>query len=494
MKTAILFLAVLTLAGGLCAQGYLIPWYSINSGGVAGVSAQYLANGSAAQAVQYAGEGAGQLGYWGFWVPNAISIRHWVERAKMPVGNRFKGVRDGCALAYNEESDSGLIYAFKGNNTCDFYRYNVWSDRWTTAESIPLLDSAGTKKKVKRGSALTQIQGKLYGSKGNNTCDWWCFDPAVRAGSGWRQCRSVPTGSHAVREGAGCVGLVVQDTPYVYLLKGSSTYEFYRYNTLTNLWQTMASAPSGPSSKTFKNGSCLAVDPDCDTIYALKSSYNEFFAYSVQRNTWSTKQPLPLVSPPGTRKKKVKDGAGLAYHGGTVFALKGNNTYEFWKYPLDSHRWYPAEDFLAGPTLKRVRGGGALVYAPLKGNLYATKGNNTCEFYMYWLTDTIIHGSPPPPAPSGTMAAQAIPLTTALAIAPNPFKTSAAIAYSLGKPGWASLRLYNASGRLVRDLIDGYQTAGPHAAIVAREKLAAGVYLVRYESEEQTETRKVVIE
>jgi hypothetical protein len=141
--------------------------------------------------------------------------------------------------------------------------------------------------------------------------------------------------------------------------------------------------------------------------------------------------------------------------------------------------------------MKRVKGGGALVYAPLKGNLYATKGDNTYEFYMYWLTDSLMGCRPARP---GAILASTIPQTTLFAITPNPFKTDAAIAYSLNKPGWASLKLYSISGGLVRVLADGYQTAGPHAAVVAREKLAAGVYLVRYQSEERTETRKVVIE
>ncbi len=595
MKTAILFLAVLTLAGGLAAQGYQIDWYSLNSGGIAGSNAQYLANGTAGQAVQDAGAGGGQLGYWGFWVPGEgadigviaiasplgsvpyhsivtpvarvhnygtyrdpadvtfsvdgsfyvqtvhlasglpffdtllafptfvadtgyhfcrcstyladdencvndtvsgmfvvpFSIPRWVRRTDVPNGNRLKRVKDGCALAYNEESDSGLLYAFKGNNTCEFYRYNVWTDRWASAESIPALGTNNVKKTVKKGAALTQIGGRLYGSKGNNTYDWWCYNPTVHSGSAWHKCALVPTGARAVREGAGCVGVTVQDTPCVYLLKGSGTCEFYRYNTVSNTWATMAPAPVGGSRKPFKNGSCLTYNPDCDTIYALKGSYNEFFAYSVSRNTWSSNEPLPRVSPPGSKSKKVKDGAGLAYHGNIVYALKGGNTYEFWKYPLDSHHWYPAEDFLAGPTMKRVKGGGALVYAPLKGNLYATKGNNTYEFYMYWLTDSIMGGRPARPS---DMQAQTLPCRTALEIAPNPFQTRAAVAYSLSRPGQASLKLYCITGGLVRVLVDGYQTAGSHVALVTRGSLSAGVYVIRYRCEEYTETRKIVVE
>jgi hypothetical protein len=87
----------------------------------------------------------------------------------------------------------------------------------------------------------------------------------------------VPTGGgKTVKEGAGAAGVTVNDTGYVYLLKGSGTDEFCCYNTLTNAWETKASAPYGASGKPFKHGSCLA-GTRADRLYALKGSYNEFF-------------------------------------------------------------------------------------------------------------------------------------------------------------------------------------------------------------------------
>ena len=201
-----------------------------------------------------------------------------------------------------------------------------------------------------------------------------------------------------------------------------------------------------------------------------------FFAYSVQSNTWSSNQPLPMVSPPGTKTKKVKDGAGIAYHENTVFALKGGNTYGVLEATRIAHRWSPAEDILPGSTLKRVRGGGSLLYAPSKGNLYATKGNNTLEFYMYWLSDSIMSL---PPASPGTELAVLVPLASQLSFAPNPLRTHTTVTYSLAEPGRASIKLYSVAGELIRVIADGFYTRGVYCAVVARRGLSAGIYLVR---------------
>ena len=56
---------LLATVTGVFAQGYQIPWYSVNSGGGPGANASCRANGSTAQAIQEGGVGGGQLGYWG---------------------------------------------------------------------------------------------------------------------------------------------------------------------------------------------------------------------------------------------------------------------------------------------------------------------------------------------------------------------------------------------------------------------------------------------
>ncbi len=421
----------------------------------------------------------------------SVSAPRWVPRTGLLLGARSKRVKDGAALAYNDDPDAGAIYAFKGNNTCEFYRYRVLADAWATRESIPLSNAAGKKKTVRKGASLTQVDGLIYGTKGNNSYDFWRYDPLAQTGSHWSQRINVPQGSKAIREGSGMVDIYVGGLPYVYLLKGSGTYEFYRYSITSNAWETMAPAPAGASRRGFKNGSCIAYDPDSDTVFALKATYNEFFAYSVRSNTWVTKETLPKVSPPRTAKKKVKDGAALAYHGGSVYALKGGNTYEFWKFPIAARHWYTAEDILPGPSLKRVRGGGAMVYAPCKGNLYALKGNNTLEFDMYWLSDSIYCANP---QHEGELIAAVFPDLNALSIRPNPAGASALVRYDLPVPGRVSVRLYDVSGALKTTVWNGYQFAGRQMLTIDCRNLAAGIYLVRCETDRSLVTRKLIID
>ena len=289
-----------------------------------------------------------------------------------------------AARAQDPGNDTGFVYALKGNSTYEFYRYNIATNIWVTRESIPAYNRLMKKKGVKKGATLVQSSnGKLYAAKGGGTLDYWEYDPARPWGARWTQKADIPYGTRKLREGSGAVAVEVNGVDYIYFLKGSSTCEFYRYDSNTDVWETMAYAPTGPLNKTYKNGSCLTGDFD-DTLFVLKGSYNEFAAYSISGNNWMTRETMPRIAPPGTRKKKVKDGAGIAYQGRNVFGLKGGNTNEFWAYRCDERKWYLAPEMpLAGGTTKRVKGGGALAYGR-DGEaraLYAFRGNNTLQLW-----------------------------------------------------------------------------------------------------------------
>jgi N-acetylneuraminic acid mutarotase len=496
-------LCLLTL-GGLSAQSYQIPVYSINSGGVPCSGGGYSNKGSAGQVPQGVCTGGGYScsgGLWYGWVALGMTpVSGWAPRASIPGGPKSKAVRDGGALTY--DAGSGSVYAFKGNNRLEFYQYNTSANTWETKESIPAIGSSGKKKAVKKGAALVAAEGKLYATKGNNTLEFWEHSPSDKSYP-WTQKADVPAGIKNVREGAGLAAAKIGDTMYVYLLKGSSTQEFYRFNTLTNTWVAMPSAPSGLSGKPFKNGTCMEANPlpspfadAAGTLYALKGSYNEFYAYDLTANSWATKTALPLIGASG-RKKKVKDGAGLASHGATLYALKGGNTQEFWSYQADSDRWVQKPDIPLGGG-KRVKGGGALTYAVLPHALYALKGNNTFEFWQY--TPGTANGlqlaanSPNTLSNSSLVGELAHPRHLTLTIAPNPFSGTATISYSLPQAGNISLKLYDVSGKLVTVFRNGYDDAGSYLTNLDATELARGIYVLKLETESHTTTQKLIIE
>lgn len=77
---------------------------------------------------------------------------------------------------------------------------------------------------------------------------------------------------------------------------------------------------------------------------------------------------------------------------------------------------------------------------------------------------------------------------------PNPFRPSTTIAYSTAKAGHVSLKVYDVRGRLVRTLVDGYQTASSYESGFNGEGLTPGVYFYRLTLDGKTVgTRRMVL-
>ena len=85
-----------------------------------------------------------------------------------------------------------------------------------------------------------------------------------------------------------------------------------------------------------------------------------------------------------------------------------------------------------------------------------------------------------------------------LAITPNPARGKTSIAYTLPKPGNVSLKLYDVAGKLISTLVDGYHPAGSYRSQLAakslHQKLAAGIYVIRLDSDRYHTAEKLVIE
>jgi hypothetical protein len=410
----------------------------------------------------------------------------WRRLADLPAGPRAKRVKDGGSLAARPGPDTSYVFALKGGNTCEFYRYNTVANVWVSLESIPAFGSLGKRKTVKRGASLADADGSLYAAKGGSSLEWWRYRPLADSPSAypWRELTSVPLGAKTCRDGCGAATVQVGDTSYVYFLKASSTDEFYRYNVPADAWQPMATAPLGLSGKPFKTGTCLTVSGDT-IIYALKGNHNEFFRYRVDSNTWSTEPSLPFVGN-STRKKRAKAGAALALYGVTVFAQKGGNTQEFWQYRTDFSRWLQGVDFPLGDG-RKVKGGGALL--ALSNYLYAFKGNNTCEFWRYDPAGVL---DAPAAGPNVAAAPGVLPRRLGLSASPNPFTGATAVRYTLPVAGNYSLKLYDITGQLKAALAEGYGRAGSYSLTIGHSLPARGIYFLKLEAAGTTLTRKLI--
>ncbi len=81
---------------------------------------------------------------------------------------------------------------------------------------------------------------------------------------------------------------------------------------------------------------------------------------------------------------------------------------------------------------------------------------------------------------------------------PNPFNPVTEIRFQLEKAGPAALRIYDAQGRMVRELASGHREAGAHTLLwdgrnAAGESVASGVYLYRLETVENQLQKQMVL-
>ena len=115
-------------------------------------------------------------------------------------------------------------------------------------------------------------------------------------------------------------------------------------------------------------------------------------------------------------------------------------------------------------------------------------------------TYTIQAGFIPAVLFSGTVdvVAQAPPTATSLSsIAPNPFRATAAISFDVATSSPVAVRVFDASGRLVRALADGVYSPGRYLLTwdgtnFAGSHAAAGVYYCQFLCGPVRETRRMV--
>ena len=76
---------------------------------------------------------------------------------------------------------------------------------------------------------------------------------------------------------------------------------------------------------------------------------------------------------------------------------------------------------------------------------------------------------------------------------PNPFNASTVISFELRDAGEVSLVMYDLQGRKVQSLVNGHQSMGYHEVVFDGTNLSSGMYFVRLQAEEFTQTRKLLL-
>ncbi len=303
----------------------------------------------------------------------------WESLPSIPLGT--KAVKDGGCLV----ADSVNIYALKGNNTLEFYSYNPITRIWQPKTS--LIYSPYNNKNVRKGAAMTYGEDAfgnkvLYVLKGNRTNEIWQY---YINGDSWRLLTNVS--GEGFKAGSGIAYAVITNgSKYVYCLKGSNKdYEFLGFNIASNQWTILQKAPAGRKMKRFNDGSCLVAVRE--TIFALKGGarYNEFYCYDIRTDSWTELESLPEIHPAIGREKRVKSGGAITFDkvSNRLYVFKGGRTQEFWCYDINNRIWIPLETIPKGISANKgvIQSGGSLT--ALAGRIYALKGNNTYEFWRY---------------------------------------------------------------------------------------------------------------
>jgi hypothetical protein len=396
-------------------------------------------------------------------------VAAWQRLPDLPAGIADRPVKDGGALGFVPDS---MVYAFKGNNTVEFYGFNVLRDAWVTEESIPAVGHSG-KKKVKGGSHLAYDGSRyLYALKGNNSVEFWKYDAS---GNQWTQDVDYPLGASGRKVKAGATLVSVPERGAFYSAKGASTFEFYCYDIGTHTWVPKSPVPSATNKK-CKEGTVMGYDGH-NTIYLLKGGTYEFYAYKISADSWYTEKPIRNTLYE-QKKRKVKKGAAAAYD--TLFdkfyVLKGSKCGEFWFFDVARDSWteWPNDSFPTPAGSKPPYSGAALCYGD--GKIYVLRGNRTDEFWRYNASFPLMPDSSQMGPQSG---ASSVVSRLELRVVPNPFRQRTTLRYSLPHPARVTMVMYDAVGRQVRSLVDGWRPAGTGNVMLQSDGLAGGVYLVR---------------
>lgn len=411
-----------------------------------------------------------------------VIVPGWSIRETIPA---FGGIKDGGALT----TITDTIYALQGANTLNFFAYSILNNMWMSRCTIPLalkLDGIGyIKKRVKAGGSLTSHNGVVFAFKGNNTDEFWSYIPG---GDSWIRKTSIPlyassnlTKKRMVKSGASLV--TVGNS--IYAFKGGNCDQLWMYDVDADTWYEKR--PLFAEGKKPKGGACLTAQ-GC-TVYAfVGGSTYYFYQYLTETDTWIKMQDAKFGTN-RTFKKKIKDGAGLCAVDDKIYALKGANTLDFGYYSVESDTWFTL-DSIPGPI--RVKAGGTLIAKDRI--LYAFKGGKSREFWRYTLPSIVLSQVEPAIRfnNSNVTGTNNQIVAANLVVTPNIISKSGVIHFTVKKPGYVRMSLYNPSGAIVTTICQGYYNTGDYTVTLNRLEFCQGVYFLRYEHDGKHWERKLI--
>jgi hypothetical protein len=344
-----------------------------------------------------------------FWKYDSV-LNEWTELSDLPFPAYY-----GADMV--TDSTNGLLYVIFGGFSKKFYSYEIATDTWT---GLPeLLDTPWT------GASIGFDGTNPFVLRGNNSTDFWKYNVALGE---WQSLAPI---SLAVSQGA---SLVYGYDGNFYTPRGANTLTFYRYNIATNTWSVRADATAGNQFNGNQKGSyangfiyyprsagttaflrysiagnswaVLAVMPATVTnvptafnandnmIYVLRSSgtYDMWKFDPTIGATGDWVGPQQVLNNTGT----IGTGGDLLWNGVTgagsyVYAMRGS-TAGFYRYNVALNTWTAMNNPASVPPTDTT---GTLI----GDYIYYPLGNGTTTFYRYtistntWSTMTVLPGT-----------------------------------------------------------------------------------------------------
>ncbi|MBM3314569.1 hypothetical protein FJY71_01820, partial [candidate division WOR-3 bacterium] len=434
-------------------------------------------------------------------ITKVFTVSPWGQRPDIAPGWYRRKVKN-AALAYAPTTNK--FYAMKGSNTNEFWSYNVATGEW---ESLAFMPLAPSNTKAKDGNDITfdpygGSRGRIWALKGGGRTDFYSYDIATDS---WtiQPSISVPVSRFRQPKKGASVAYVptVGDSGSVYCIPGNNSYYLYRYDVSARAWDTCPNVPfKTVNRRPCKFGCDLVYDGDT-ALWLLKgTNTTEVWPFNPLTNSWGAM--LDDVSLLGRRNKRVKAGGSMAYLDGHLYVLKGGNTQEFFAYDFAANdSWRQRTDIPIAWASRRIKVKRGSQMAATDSAIFALKGSYSYEFWEYrpGTDNRPLSVAGVQPARDGVTAGRLDQGQPWLLLGPNPAHGAVSVAYNLARPGHARLRTYDATGALVRTLVDAALPAGRHGTAwdgrdALGERCAAGVYFVKLEVDDRVLDRKLVLQ
>lgn len=287
----------------------------------------------------YALRGAGTSDFWRYNPQN----NKWTILTSPPAT-----ISSGASLVYKD----GFLYTARGSSTNTFYKYNITTGVWSTMQNIPAT--------IVSNHNSTLLGNYIYLNRDSNTNSFYRFNIGTTK---WETITNLPQTAQYV----GAVGVGDSNTGFVYVFRGNTTYDFWKYNPRTNSFMGQADLPNTPGT----GADLLYID---NFVYFRRGNNStSLYRYNTSiGGTWTTAAASPAAF--GDETRGVKAGNYLYY-------LRGSGTTTFYRYDPNTGGGGTWAAMMTTPIT--INYGAALAY-PGSGNyIYATRGGLSRTFIRY---------------------------------------------------------------------------------------------------------------